>query len=153
MAAIMVLSCFAADAQDYNMSAGIRAGGGVGFTGKFIGSENKGIEGLINFIHGGVNVTALYEIHTQAFEVEGLQWYYGFGAHIGFWDDPSETPWSGDTSNDGLAIGVDGIFGIEYQIQDVPFTVSLDYKPALNIISSINFWGSDFGLSVRYVIQ
>jgi hypothetical protein len=47
-------------------------------------------------------------------------------------------------------IGVDGQIGLEYVFEEIPLNLSIDWKPAFNIIGITNFWAGDAALSVRY---
>ncbi|HDR51762.1 MAG TPA: hypothetical protein ENN90_09135 [Mariniphaga anaerophila] len=139
----------AANAQDYNTGIGVRGGLSNGLTVKhFIGS-NTALEGILSTRWQGFNITGLYEIHANAFDTPRLNWYYGFGGHIGFWDGYKGHPWF----NDGTytIIGIDGIIGIEYNIEPIPFNISLDWKPGFNIIGYTGFWGDELALSIRYI--
>ena len=89
--AVVMLS----NAQDYETGLGLRVGTGAGFTVKHFLNERSALEGLLTTKWHGFDITGLYEIHDQAFDTDNLQWYYGFGAHIGFyngdyveWGDP-----------------------------------------------------------------
>ena len=48
-------------------------------------------------------------------------------------------------------IGIDGIIGIEYNIEPIPFNISLDWKPGLNLIGYTGFWGDELAFSIRYI--
>ena len=48
-------------------------------------------------------------------------------------------------------IGIDGILGMEYNIQEIPFNISLDWKPAFNLIGYTGFWGDEIALSIRFI--
>ena len=52
-----------------------------------------------------------------------------------------------------LAIGIDGIIGLEYTFDEVPFSISLDWKPTFNIAEHAAFLADEAGLSIRYVIK
>ena len=96
----------------------------------------------------GFDITGLYEIHNQAFDKTISGWFYGFGAHIGFYNgDYVRMGRPGSTYN---VLGVDGIIGLEYSFTEAPINLGLDLKPALNLIGYTGFW-ADFGLSVRYI--
>ena len=136
-------------AQDYSTGIGFRGGFSNGLTVKhFINSENA-LEGILSTRWHGFNITGLYEIHAQAFDTPGLKWYYGFGGHLGFWDGDNN-PWF-DDSNNYTVVGVDGIIGLEYSFDEVPINLSLDWKPALNIIGYTGFWGDELAISIRYI--
>lgn len=73
--------------------------------------------------------------------------YYGIGGSIGLWDDYRDNKYKDEL---GFRAGVDGILGLEFKIPNVPITLSVDYKPYINLIG----WGNDFAngaFSVRYV--
>jgi hypothetical protein len=48
-------------------------------------------------------------------------------------------------------VGIDGIIGMEYNIEEIPFNISLDWKPGFNILGHTGFWGDELALSVRYI--
>jgi hypothetical protein len=96
----------------------------------------------------GFNITGLYEIHNYPFAVEGLSWYYGFGGHLGFWDGYRSSRFDEDKTY--TVIGIDGILGLEYSFVEVPICLSLDWKPALNVIGHSGFWGDGGAFSIRY---
>jgi hypothetical protein len=138
-----------ANAQDYRTGIGVRGGLFTGLTLKhFIGSK-AAIEGLFETRWSGLGITGLYEIHNNAFDVDRLNWYYGFGGHIGFYNG-NNTPW-GKVSTTYSVIGVDGILGIEYNIKEIPINIGIDWKPTINIVGYPGFWGDGGALSIRYI--
>lgn len=149
---ILVITVFClsgiSKAQDYNTAIGLRAGLFNGFTIKHFVSSDAAIEGLLSTRWGGFSLTGLYEIHANAFNTTGLNWYYGAGAHIGFWNG-DKANWGNDDEN-YTVIGLDGIIGMEYNIKEIPLNVSLDWKPALNLFGHTGLWGDNIALSVRY---
>jgi len=148
---LVSLFCLAtlSQAQNYNTGIGIRGGSANGLSIKHFIGENTAVEGILSSRWQGLNITGLYEIHNQAFQEPGLNWYYGFGGHIGFWDG-NHSHW-GDDDTDYTVIGIDGILGLEYNFSEIPINVSIDWKPTLNIVGYSGFWGDGVGLSVRYV--
>ncbi|SHE78021.1 hypothetical protein SAMN05444274_102376 [Mariniphaga anaerophila] len=152
VATLFLFATFAANAQDYNTGIGFRGGLSNGLTVKhFIGS-NKAIEGLLSTRWHGFHVTGLYEIHAQAFNTPRLNWYYGFGGHVGFWGDNYKNhPWFDDNGSSHTVVGIDGIIGIEYNIEAIPFNIGLDWKPGFNLIGYTGFWGDELALSVRFI--
>lgn len=104
--------------------------------------NNKGaLEGLAYFWKGGVRITGLYELHYPLLQVDGLQWYIGPGAHIGFYDEK----YYGSTA----FIGIDGVLGVDYKIPGAPLNLSLDWNPSFEFGNGAEFqsWG---GLAIRF---
>ena len=81
--------------------------------------------------------------------MEHLNWYYGGGAHIGFWNG-NNVKW-GTAGTSYTVIGIDGILGIEYSFSEAPINIGIDWKPAINIIGYTGFWGDGGALSIRYI--
>ncbi len=136
-------------AQDYNTGIGLRGGYFNGLTLKHFVSSNTAIEGIISSRWRGLQVTGLYEIHNQAFNTNRLNCYYGIGGHVGFWDG-NRTNW-GDNGTSYTVIGVDGILGMEYNFSEIPFNLSLDWKPSFNLVGYTGFWGDGGAVSLRYI--
>lgn len=136
-------------AQDYKTGIGFRGGLFNGLTVKHFIGGNHALEGIVSTRWRGFNVTGLYEIHRRAFDVNRLNWYYGIGGHIGFWEG-RHVYWS-ETTNPYTVIGIDGILGLEYNFNEIPFNISLDWKPAFNIIGYSGFWADGGAFSIRYI--
>jgi len=139
-----------ASAQDYNTGVGLRLGFSNGLTVKHFISQRSALEGLLSTRWRGFEITGLYEVHNQAFDVERLNWFFGGGGHIGFWNGDNTHGYWGDAGVNYTVIGIDGILGIEYNFAEVPINVSLDWKPAFNLTGYSGFWGDGGALSIRY---
>lgn len=140
---------FGSNAQDYNTGVGLRAGFANGLTIKHFTSSSTAIEGLLASRWHGFSITGLIEFHKPAFDVARLNWYYGFGAHIGFWNG-GYVDWY-DNNNDYVVIGIDGILGIEYNFEEAPINVSIDWKPAFHLVGYSGFGGDEGAISIRYI--
>lgn len=145
----IIMSFSAMAEKDYNTSIGARAAPAGGITVKHFISSSSAIEGILSTRWRGFNLTGLYEKHQNAFNTEDLNFFYGAGAHVGFWEGYDDHPWF-DDRNDHTVIGIDGIIGLEYTFDEIPFCVSLDWKPAFNITSYSGFWGDEIGFSLRF---
>jgi len=160
----LVVLLFAAstqvNAQDYERAIGLRASTWTGFTYKQKLKEDRYGEALLMFRYRGFELTGLYEVHkAQLEEIDRLNWYFGGGAHIGYyargygrWGYSSPVLIGTETAPDHqLTLGIDGILGIEYNIQDLPINISLDWKPGFNFVGAT--WGvwDNGALSVRYI--
>jgi len=138
-----------AKAQDYNTGIGLRAGFNQGLTLKHFISQRSALEFLVATRWKGFEITALYEAHAQAFDTDRLKWFFGFGGHIGFWNGDNVN-W-GDPGVQYSVLGIDGILGLEYSFIDVPFNVSIDWKPSYNLWGYKGFWADGGALSLRYI--
>ena len=133
-----------ANAQDYKTGIGLRGGWGYGLTVKHFISEKSALEGILSSRWSGFEITGLYEIHNRAFDVDRLNWYFGGGAHVGFYGN--NYPGGNVT-----VVGIDGILGLEYNFKEVPINLSLDWKPAFNFIGYSHFFGDGGAFSIRYI--
>jgi hypothetical protein len=138
-----------ANAQDYKTGIGLRGGLYNGLTLKHFIGERTALEGLLSTRWGGFEITGLYEIHNRAFDVDRLNWYYGLGAHVGFYNG-NKTSW-GNANTNYTVVGVDGILGLEYNFKEVPINISIDWKPAFNLIGYSHFFGDGGAFSIRYI--
>jgi hypothetical protein len=148
---IALVSVVGANAQDYNTGIGLRGGLYNGLTVKHFLSSNKAVEGLFTSRWGGFMVTGLLEFHNPIKEVNRLHWYYGVGAHIGFWNSYNNHPVFPNRTETYMLIGVDFILGMEYNFEELPFNISLDWKPAYSFVGYSRFWGDGGALSIRYI--
>lgn len=119
----------------YSHGLGVRGGNYFGISYKFAQSSNF-IELVLTDFGGGIQLAGFYEIQGST-GVGKLDWYVGPGAHIG-------------ASDNTVALGIDGILGLEVQVFDLPFTVGLDIIPRFNLIEDTDF---DIGLGahLRYI--
>ncbi|MFO7789928.1 MAG: hypothetical protein R6V32_05095 [Bacteroidales bacterium] len=148
----ILLTLFAfsiSNAQDYKTGIGLRGGFASGVTIKHFVTQKSALEAIVSTRWQGLQVTGLYEIHNRAFNVDRLNWYFGFGGHVGFWNGDNAN-W-GDSGESYIVIGVDGILGLEYNFERVPFNLSIDWKPAFNLFGHTGFWADGGALSVRYI--
>jgi hypothetical protein len=152
---LFLLLCVSAtnlQAQDYNTGVGLRGGPFNGFTIKHFLTATTAVEGVLSTQWSGWLISATWEKHAQAFDVEGLNWFYGVGGQIGFWNQnnyPGYDPKHGNYT----VIGVHGALGLEYTFKEIPFSIGADWKPAINLVGYGNrqFWGGDMsGAYIRF---
>lgn len=151
LGAILILSLTNAQ-RNYQTSTGLRIGSSNGITFKHFLNERDALEGILATRWRGVIVFGLYERHQTAFRIWELNFYYGAGAHLGFWSEYMHHPWFDETGSHGV-VGIDGILGLEYTVPTIPFNISMDWKPAFNIASYTGLWLDVVGLSIRYNIK
>ncbi|KAF0241577.1 MAG: hypothetical protein FD183_664 [Chitinophagaceae bacterium] len=133
--------------SNYTTAMGVKLYPGAVSVKHFL-SKGKAVEGLGYISSDGFRVTGLYELHYPLGQVDGLQWFVGGGAHLGIWSDAWKAKYPG--RNNGLALGVDGILGIDYKITGAPLNISFDWQPSFNLIGYNYFEGGWGGLAIRY---
>lgn len=115
----------------------------AGITFKHFLDDKNAFEGIAYFYNRGTRITGLYEIHNDISELEGLRWYVGPGAHVGFFNN---------NYGGGIALGLDGVLGLNYKIAEAPIDISVDIQPALELghyysNNRLSVWG---GIGIRY---
>ncbi len=151
---LLTLIIFAANAamsqstgSTYKTALGVKVYPGA-ISIKHFTKSNVALEGLGYISNDGFRLTGLYEYHGDFTGVEGLKWYIGGGAHLGVWSDNWRNRYP--TRNDGLAIGVDGVLGVDYKIKGAPLNLSFDWQPSFNFIGYNYFEGGWGGIGIRY---
>ena len=106
------------------------------------------MEALGYFSLDGFRATILYETYAPIEGNENLSWYVGYGGHLGIW---SET-WKKNNPDHtaGIAVGVDGILGLDYKVKSIPLNISVDWQPSFNFVGSSYFESGWAGIGVRY---
>jgi hypothetical protein len=134
---VICLTITASAQSNYKTGIGIRGGGYEnGLTIKHFTNSSTAIEGIIGFRPGVVVITGLYEKHAVAFSEPSVNWYYGAGAHIGsinggrYYRGYGQDRYYNDSV---LLLGADGILGLEWKIPQIPFALSVDLHPRLEL--------------------
>jgi hypothetical protein len=148
LALVVILSSFSLNAQEYRTAFGVRGGFYNGLSLKRFVTNNDAIEAVVATHYRGLLISGMYQIHTLAFDVPGLYWYYGGGAHLGFYNQ-RDVPWFQNQTGNITTLGVLGVVGIEYKIDEIPITIGFDVTPALNIIGHTGPW-INAGIVIRY---
>ena len=133
--------------SSYKTALGVKVYPGAVTVKHFTGA-NTALEGLGYISSDGFRLTGLYELHYPLGSVDGLQWYVGGGGHLGIWSDTWKNRYP--TREGGMALGVDGVLGIDYKIKDAPLNLSFDWQPSFNVIGYNYFEGGWGGLAIRY---
>jgi hypothetical protein len=130
-----------AHSSSYRTALGVKVWDGGGITLKhFFNTQNAG-ELIGYFWRNGVRFTGLYEIHGNISGAEGLRWYIGPGAHIGFYNTKY---------GDGSFGGIDGVLGLDYKFNEAPINLSIDWQPSFEFGDGRGFYGGWGGLGIRY---
>ncbi len=127
--------------QDYKVAIGIRFSSpsptlSNSVSIKYFMNDRDAVEGLISF-GTRFGIGGLYEVHQLIGATPAFTWFYGGGAYIGVQDNTT-------------FVGPTGVIGIDYKFQNAPINLSLDWKPELDIVPSINFVPDAFGLTARF---
>lgn len=105
--------------------------------------NNKTSLEAIDYFWKGNRITGLYEMHYNIGDLDGLRWFIGPGAHLSFYDD---------SHNNGVTLlGLDGIIGLDWKINNAPLDLSLDWQPSFEFSGDYMFVGDWLCFSVRYV--
>jgi len=143
---VAILISAAVNAQDYKTGLGIRMSSNGPAVNNSVSIKHflnpkLAIEGLFTFDNKAA-IGALLEVHNDIPSTEGLKWFYGAGAYLGFDSDKTHT--------DRALMGAQGIVGLDYKFANLPLNLALDWKPELNIIDNINFEPAAVGLTIRF---
>ena len=114
-------------------------------------TDLKAFEVLGYFTLDGFRATGMIEKYSPFADTEQLSWYVGYGGHIGIWSE--EWKKNNPTHKAGIALGVDGILGLDYKLKNAPLNVSLDWQPSFNFVGSSYFESGWAGLGVRYTLK
>ena len=85
----------------------------------------------------GVGVEALWDFVYRPLGGEAFYWYAGAGPSM-LIDSP-------------FWLGASGELGLSYTFNQVPISLSADWRPTFWIIDNTEFRGGGFGVNVRYV--
>jgi hypothetical protein len=148
---------FSTQAQDISKNAlGLRLGDNDGFGGEVSYqrglSKNNRLELDLGWRNSrNVDAFKLVGLYQWVWNIDGgFNWYAGVGGGIGSWsyDGP------GDPDNDGGTILLAaGDIGIEYNFDEVPIQLSLDFRPEFYFDSDDyrdDSFGPDIALGIRY---
>ena len=159
LSAFMLIGlAFSSQAQDISKNAlGLRLGDNDGFGGEVSYqrglSKNNRLELDLGWRNSNdVDAMKLVGLYQWVWEIEnGFNWFAGVGGGIGSWSISE-----GSTKDSGVLLLASGDIGIEYNFQEAPIQLSLDFRPEfyLNNSGSNKFrdenFGPDIALGIRY---
>ena len=119
-------------------------GANVGIQYKTALNGPQAVQFQAGFSDKWVSLGADWQYEKSIRGAEGLAWYAGVGAQVGFW--------SGDGDGNTL-IGLRPQIGLEYKIPTIPFGLHLDYKPYLGLNHDTGFHGDGFTFGIKYVLR
>jgi hypothetical protein len=130
-------------------AVGLRLGLGTGVTFQHFTNNRNAFEAIAYQRFGAANLTLLAEAHEQMFDVRGLRYFYGAGAHAWIFNQNSVLR-DNVLRENSYALGVDAIVGIAYYVHSFPIQFSVDWKPGINLLGSHYIEWDSGGLSARY---
>ena len=159
LSAFMLIGlAFSSQAQDISKnSIGLRLGDNDGFGGEVSYqrglSKNNRLELDLGWRNNNdVDAMKLVGLYQWVWKIEnGFNWYAGVGGGIGSWSISEAS-----TNDSGVLLLASGDIGIEYNFQEAPIQLSLDFRPEfyLNNSGSNKFrdenFGPDIALGIRY---
>lgn len=155
---VIMFACSAAYSQNYKSAIGLRLGYPASISLKTFLNEKAAVEAYVGYRRYAsyvnfLTVGALYEIHTPIADVDGLSWYYGFGASVYFWNY-DDVFFANDNYNN-LNVGIMGALGLDFKFPNAPLNLSVDWVPAFVIGDAYRsgFRGDVGALSARYVFK
>lgn len=114
-------------------------------------TRNKAVEGMGFISIDGFQLTILNEKYTPFANAENLTWYIGYGGHFNLWSERYKL--NNPSKSAGVAVGVDGMLGLDYKLKNTPINLSVDIQPAFNFVGASYFdlgWG---GIGIRYTLK
>ena len=155
----LLFTCSTTDAQNYTRSLGVRGGFSSGLLYRNYKYDYQARELMLSVYSNGMKITYLFEQFRPAefkFADENMWLVYGFGAHAGWHvTDHYEiffTKYYYENRMIAPLLGIDGLIGLEYHLQEFPLIFGADYKPFLQF-STRQFFNlnlSDVAFSVKY---
>lgn len=154
--ALVLMAAFSqnAQAQDYKSAVGLRLGYPWAASYKTFINESSAIEVFAGYRgYTGINWFSLngaYLIHKDISSTDGLQWYFGGGAGVQFWN-------SDFFDTGATTFSVAGYLGLQYTLSDTPLSLTLDWSPTFFVgdgFGGFSGFGASYGgLGVRYVLN
>ena len=138
--------------RDYSAGIGIRSWPYWGVTFKQFVTEQTALELIVSYKWEGVMVDGLYEFHHNTFNTSNFNLLYGFGGHTGWWgNDSTDTPYL--KYDQHVSVGLNAIVGLEYSFDEIPSSISVDWKPLFIIAQHTGVDLENISFSVRYNIK
>lgn len=129
--------CMASKAQEIGVRFGDVTGGNVAIDALFSTSKFSMLHTDVSFGGGGVGVDVLWDFIYKPLGDIPLNWYAGVGPTVFLGDE--------------VLIAGSAELGVSYKIDDVPISISADWRPTLILIETTDIYFGAFGVNVRYV--
>jgi hypothetical protein len=145
------------EGNPYNNAIGLRAGETSGFIFKHFFGMNQAGEGIFSVSPNAVGLTGLYEKYVPFVSIPALNSYYGAVAHATFGTGrlyyvyrEGNRFYNYRSNYPGFGAGLDGVVGAEYKIPRIPFAISFDIKPFVELNNaSVIFTAFDPSIGIK----
>jgi len=142
-------------AQSNKSSVGLRLGTPIAASYKTYLSEDTALEAILGFgnysryvNYTNFRIAYLKNKDIPSIDLTGLSWYYGGGAGVFLW---SYDDLFFRESTSTFAFGLSGYIGLEYNINNLPLSISLDWAPTIILSGFGSGLGAGYGsIAVRY---
>ncbi|MEZ4788014.1 MAG: hypothetical protein R2790_09085 [Flavobacterium haoranii] len=153
---MLVGLAFSAQAQDISKNAlGLRLGDNDGFGGEISYQRGLSSNNRLEFDLGwrnskNVDAFKLAGLYQWVWNIDGgFNWYAGVGGGVGSWSFDNN-----QVSESGTFVFAAGDIGIEYNFQEAPIQLSLDFRPEIyfggDYADFRDGFGPDIALGIRY---
>jgi len=134
---VFFCSIQSAFSQEVGIRFGNNTGGSVAVDGIFSLGEFSRIHADVSFGNDSVGIDALWDFIYKPIGNEDIYWYVGAGPSLFI--------------GDNFRIGASGEIGLEYQFDEAPIAIGLDWRPTFWIVEDTEFDAGGFGFNIRYV--
>jgi hypothetical protein len=136
----------------YVLGLGVKLGSPCAISLKYMIDNRNALELLASGWLRAAGGTLLYEYHSGFSSLAGFRWYIGGGAHCAYAVKNFYNPYSDVVSERGIYSGVDAVLGGEYVFSKIPFSISVDVLPMVNVMGKVSFWWNA-GVALRYAFR
>lgn len=126
---------FTATSQEIGVRFGNFVGGNAALDLTIMKTESKRIHSILS-VGDGVGLSVIYNFIHKPIADSDFLWYAGFGPYV--------------LTEDPFSLGAVGEIGVEYRIDNGPFTVGVDWLPYFRIIDDTTFGTNTMGVNVKY---
>ncbi|NJB86715.1 hypothetical protein GGR26_002492 [Lewinella marina] len=141
-------------AQEYDEAIGVRFGYPLSVSYKAFVNASDAVEVYAGWRgwrrYRALSIHGAYLIHQDFPDVNHLQWYYGAGAGLQFWNYD-------EFDRGSSTVSLSGYLGVEYVFTDTPISISADWRPTIYLGTQRahdfhNFSLGSGALAVRYLL-
>jgi hypothetical protein len=137
--------------QQYNTAIGLK-GGFPGYGA--LSLKHFFGQGAIEVnLGGGSRHLWIQGLYEQNYGIqEGLEWYWGLGADVAFWNNDYHWHYNDHYYHGGSRGSLDAVVGLEYTFAQVPINLAIDAGPQVRVWPYV---GVGFGgaLALRFAIK